>query len=107
VEEIRPEIQIFPYRLMSEERAQKLVEVLYGVEGVSNISFNGPGNMVGWLWVELLEMNGDGVETVSEICEVCTRYLPFGYEIQVGRFTKYRPTIADYLKRSCLIKKED
>ncbi len=37
-------------------------------------------------------------EIVEEIEEVCREVLPCDFQVQVGRFTKHKPTVTDYLK---------
>ena len=54
-------------------------------------------NMVGAFYIEL-----EGAEFVDDalkaIKEVCDSTLPCGYTLDVGRYSKYRPTLTDYMK---------
>ena len=54
-------------------------------------------NMVGSIYIEL-----DGDEFVDDalaaIKAVCDETIPFGYTMDVGRYSKYRPTLTDYMK---------
>ncbi len=53
--------------------------------------------MVGSFFLEL-ESHDAVEETVEQIREVCDELIPFGYDLEIGRYTKYRPTLTDYLK---------
>jgi len=52
---------------------------------------------VGRIFVEVDDI--DNVEEVSkEIEKICDEILPFGYFLEVGRYSKFRPTVSDYLR---------
>jgi len=36
---------------------------------------------------------------LKEIEVICEETLPFGFQLEVGRYSKYRPTVTDYKKR--------
>jgi methyl-coenzyme M reductase subunit D len=36
---------------------------------------------------------------LKEIETICEEILPFGFQMEVGRYSKYRPTVTDYKKR--------
>jgi methyl-coenzyme M reductase subunit D len=36
---------------------------------------------------------------LKEIEAICEEILPFGFQMEVGRYSKYRPTVTDYKKR--------
>ncbi|WP_019176772.1 methyl-coenzyme M reductase operon protein D [Methanomassiliicoccus luminyensis] len=53
--------------------------------------------LVGRVFVEIDDI--DVVEKAIEaIDEICQELLPFGYNLEVGRYSKYRPTVTDYKK---------
>jgi methyl-coenzyme M reductase subunit D len=56
--------------------------------------------MVGAFFVEL---KGYDVteEAVEEIKKICDELLPFGYTLDVGRYSKFRPSLNDHLKMRC------
>ena len=56
--------------------------------------------MVGAIFVELKDYDGVD-ETMDEIKKICDELLPFGYTLDVGRFSKFRPSLNDYLKSRC------
>jgi methyl-coenzyme M reductase subunit D len=52
---------------------------------------------VGRIFVEVDDI--DNVEEViNEIERICNEILPFGYHLEVGRYSKFRPTLSDYLR---------
>lgn len=56
--------------------------------------------MVGSFFVEL--KGYDDIEAaVEEIKKICDQLLPFGYTLDVGRYSKFRPSLNDHLKTRC------
>ncbi len=125
-----PEILIFPTRLLSAERSEKLLNALYEVKHVRHITISGEGLpavvragpatgqpvnhperkvitvrgekvelclQVGRIFVEV-----DDIDNVQEVLEkvekVCEELLPFGFSLEVGRFSKWKPTVTDFKK---------
>lgn len=37
--------------------------------------------------------------SVEEIDRICKEVIPFGFTMDVGRYSKYRPTLSDYKLR--------
>jgi len=53
--------------------------------------------LVGRIFVEINDI--DNVpKAVEDIEEVCKEMLPFGFNLEVGRYSKFRPTVTDYKK---------
>ena len=53
--------------------------------------------LVGRVFVEIDDI--DYVQqALEEIDKICTELLPFGFNLEVGRYSKYRPTVTDYRK---------
>jgi methyl-coenzyme M reductase subunit D len=53
--------------------------------------------LVGRVFVEIDDI--DYVQqSLEEIDKICTELLPFGFNLEVGRYSKYRPTVTDYSK---------
>jgi len=100
---IRPEIQIFPFKLISKETADKITDELTRFDFVTNVSVHGPSissnenenYMVGWIWIEVEDNNEDVQKIIKDVCD---EFMPFGYTIEVGRFTKYKKGVSDYIK---------
>lgn len=54
--------------------------------------------LVGRVFVEIDDI--DNVQQALEkIEEICKDVLPFGFNLEVGRYSKYRPTVTDYKKQ--------
>lgn len=53
--------------------------------------------MVGRIFVEINDIDNLD-QALEDIKEVCNELLPFGYSIEVGRYSKFQPTITDYKK---------
>ena len=52
---------------------------------------------VGRILVEIDDI--DNVqEVIDEIGSICEEVLPFGFNLEVGRYSKFKPTVTDYLK---------
>lgn len=53
--------------------------------------------LVGRVFVEI-----EGVEHIDDatvqIEEICKEILPFGFSLEVGRYSKFKPTVTDYKK---------
>jgi methyl-coenzyme M reductase subunit D len=53
--------------------------------------------LVGRIFVEINDI--DNVpKAMEDIEEVCKELLPFGFNLEVGRYSKFRPTVTDYKK---------
>ena len=56
-------------------------------------------NLVGQFFVELDSEDEDVVDTAVEaIKEACDRTILHGYTLDVGRYSKYKPTLTDYMR---------
>lgn len=99
--EIKPEVRVFPNRLISEATAGKIFDALREIGNISNVEYKGftahnnEDFRVGWIWVE---METDDEETIAAIKAACDTHLPFGYDFKRGRFTKYKSTTSDHLR---------
>ncbi len=65
------------------------------------INFNGKDieltHLVGDIYIELAVKDQEELdEVVKQIDEAVKPVIPFGYSIEVGRYSKYRPSLADY-----------
>ncbi|MGE4274451.1 MAG: methyl-coenzyme M reductase operon protein D [Candidatus Methanomethylophilaceae archaeon] len=56
--------------------------------------------LVGAVFIELKGYEAVD-ETMDEVKKVCDEMLPFGYTLDVGRYSKFRPSLNDYLKSRC------
>jgi len=128
-----PEIMIMPSRLLHATTSEKLINRLYEVKHVRQITCQGEGLpekinlgpaaglpvnhlerkkikvkgketelrvLVGRVFVEIDDI--DNVKpALSEIEAICEELLPFGFELEVGRYSKFKPTTTDYAKMRC------
>jgi methyl-coenzyme M reductase subunit D len=126
-----PEIMIMPTRLLHATTTEKLINRLYEVKHVRQITCQGEGLpekitlgpaaglkvdhserkkikvkgketelrvLVGRVFVEIDDI--DNVKkALSEIEAICEELLPFGFDLEVGRYSKFKPTVTDYAKR--------
>jgi methyl-coenzyme M reductase subunit D len=55
---------------------------------------------VGRVFVEVDDI--DNVQYVTEkLEEICEEVLPFGFTMEIGRYSKFKPTVSDYAKGRC------
>ena len=128
-----PEIMIMPSRLLYAATTEKLINRLYEVKHVRQITCQGEGLpekitlgpaaglpvnhperkkikvkgketelrvLVGRVFVEIDDI--DNVKkALSEIEVICEELLPFGFDLEVGRYSKFKPTVTDYAKKRC------
>ncbi len=53
--------------------------------------------LVGRVFVEIDDI--DHVQmALEQIDKICADLMPFGYNLEVGRYSKYRPTVTDYAR---------
>ncbi|RLG36993.1 hypothetical protein DRN79_03895 [Methanosarcinales archaeon] len=101
---VRPEIQIVPHRLLSERTGMRLIDELKTVGLVSRIGYAGPGDMIGYIWVEVYGFHSGTMERIRTICD---EHLPFGYDLSIGRFTKHRKTVSDYIREDMMRRRQE
>ncbi len=123
-----PEIMILPSRLLSAKTTERLLNKIYKVKHVRNVTVSGeslpakvswgPGKgldvdhlerqvievagrktelrvQVGRVFVEIEDI--DYVKkALKDIEKMCEEVLPFGFDMEVGRYSKYKPTVSDY-----------
>ena len=128
-----PEIMIMPSRLLYAATTEKLINRLYEVKHVRQITCQGEGLpekitlgpaaglpvnhperkkikikgketelrvLVGRVFVEIDDI--DNVKkALSEIEVICEELLPFGFDLEVGRYSKFKPTVTDYANKRC------
>jgi methyl-coenzyme M reductase subunit D len=102
-ESVKPEIEIIPRRLLGKITTRKLVNLLDSIPDVTDVLLNsidyedGSGSLTKRIIVRVKD--GSKIEPILlDIDGVCRNLLPAGHDIRVGRFTKPRPTVSDYLK---------
>jgi methyl-coenzyme M reductase subunit D len=53
--------------------------------------------LVGRVFVEIDDID-NLQQALEEIEKICVEVLPFGFNLEVGRYSKYKPTVTDYAK---------
>ena len=106
VEAEKPEVEVFPYRLPSDETISKFLNLLREMRGVSRVMMHGPSIFyrrtiqvggkeivlriqVGKFWVEM-----EDLEQVEALREICQQVFPYGFELKVGRFTRMKEALS-------------
>jgi methyl-coenzyme M reductase subunit D len=56
--------------------------------------------LVGRIFVEIDDFE-HVEETLQKIEEICEKMLPFGFDLEVGRYSKFKPTVTDYANKRC------
>ena len=104
--QLRPEVEIFPHRLPSEETVAKFLLKVRGVEGIVQITMNGPqiyyekkievaGKIiplkiqVARFWIELESFGG-----LEKLKDICNETFPYGFSTKIGRFTKVQKSLS-------------
>ncbi len=95
-----PEIEIMPRRLMPSKKAEDFANLLKDIGMILEVLFqkhyySGGGYMVGRL--VLIIGAAPPTEVIEKIRPLCEQVMPYGYDIRIGRFTKPKPTVKDYL----------
>ncbi len=56
--------------------------------------------LVGRIFVEIDDFE-HVEETLQTIEKICEEMLPFGFDLEVGRYSKFKPTVTDYANKRC------
>lgn len=56
--------------------------------------------LVGRIFVEIEDFE-HVEETLRKIEKICEEMLPFGFDLEVGRYSKFKPTVTDYANKRC------
>ncbi|RLF08872.1 MAG: hypothetical protein DRJ62_07750 [Thermoprotei archaeon] len=99
---LREQIEVFPYRILSERTTNKLVEKISSIEGVAQaipqVLRYEDGETVTKRLIVALDGTVPVERVMRKIDQVCKRLLPFGYMLRTGVFIKPKPTVSDYLR---------
>ena len=120
------EIEVFPHRYLKAKTTEKFLNEAYSLDAVERIIIHGeplpktvyygpargtPVNhperkeinvhgvpveltvMAGRFWITLKDDS-----EVDKIEEICKSLFPYGYNIKVGKFTRSKATVTDYMK---------
>jgi methyl coenzyme M reductase subunit D len=97
--DVEPEIEIMPKRLMPEKKAEDVIQLVKGVEGVSDVlvqtyNYHGGGLIVGRFIVRVISKSKVD-EILNKLKPLLEQTMPFGYDVRIGRFTKTKPSLKD------------
>ena len=120
------EVEVFPHRYLKATTTEKFLNEIYSLDTVERVIIHGqplpktvyygparctPVNhserkvinvhgvpveltvMAGRFWITLKDDS-----EIEKIEEICKSLFPFGYNIKVGKFTRDRATVTDYIK---------
>lgn len=98
---VQPEIEIMPRRLMPKKKADDLILLIKDTEHVIDVlihshSYKGGDEIIGRFFIRIADKS-KADEVLGKLKPVFEQSMPFGYDVRIGRFTKTKPTIKDYL----------
>lgn len=103
-EVLREQIEVFPYRVLSERTTKKLLTRIRRIEGVLDaipqVLKYDDGETITKRIIVALDGSSPIDAVFKKIDEICKELLPFGYMLRTGVFIKPRPTVSDYLRES-------
>jgi len=100
----KQDINIIPRRLMDSKKAEELVALIKGTDGVAEVeivkkNYRGGGFLAGRFIIVLSE--GIAPEDMTEkLRPVFAQMMPFGYDVNLGVFIKPRATVKDYIREA-------
>lgn len=115
------DIEIFPYRVLGADTTEKLLNGIESIDDVQKTVITGPRLppedpdedpkyvdrrriIVNGTEIELKVKTGrifveiTTEETIDEIKEICKEYLPFGFDINIGKYIRTQKTVTDNIK---------
>ncbi|MHC1601103.1 MAG: methyl-coenzyme M reductase operon protein D [Candidatus Nezhaarchaeales archaeon] len=99
---LREQIEVFPYRILSERTTERLLKKILKIEGVlqaiPQVLRYEDGETVTKRIIIALDGTAPIEKVLKKIDDVCKDLLPFGYMLRTGVFIKPRPTVSDYLR---------
>jgi len=95
------EIDLMPRRLMNFKQGEPLVRALDADDRVAEVLIHGPkyhdGKQVIGRFIIRLTPGTAPDEVLEAFKTMFESTMPFGYDVRIGRFTKPKPTVKDYL----------
>jgi len=115
------DIEIFPHRVLGADTTEKLLNGIEGIDDVKRSVIQGPrlppedpnenpkyadrrqitvnGKVIdlkvktGRVFVEI-----SNESTIDEIREICNEHIPFGFDINIGKYIRTQKTVSDNIK---------
>jgi len=115
------DIEVFPHRVLGADTTEKLLNGIEGIGDVKRTIIQGPrllpedpNENPKYADRRQITVNGKEVElkvktgrifveisnesTIDEIKEICSEYLPFGFDINIGKYIRTQKTVSDNIK---------
>lgn len=95
------EIEIMPRRLMSMDKAEDFINLIKSTGLISEVLLHRhryyDGRYLVGRFVLLIDRTAPE-EVIEKITPICEQMMPYGFDIRIGKFTKPRPTVSDYIR---------
>ena len=108
---LKEQIEVFPYRILSEKTTEKLIKKISSIEGVleaiPQVLRYEDGETVTKRVIVALDGTVPIDKVLKKVDEVCKKLIPFGYMLRTGVFIKPRPTVSDYLRSQARAKSQE
>ncbi|MDI9620173.1 MAG: methyl-coenzyme M reductase operon protein D [Candidatus Nezhaarchaeota archaeon] len=99
---LKEQIEIFPYRILSERTTEVLLKKISKLDGIveaiPQVLRYEDGETVTKRIIVALNGTVPTDKVLNKLDEICKNMLPFGYMLRTGVFIKPRPTVSDYLR---------
>ena len=115
------DIEVFPHRVLGADTTEKLLNGIEGIIDVKRTVIQGPrlppedpNENPQYVERRNITVNGKEVElkvktgrifveisnesTIDEIRGICQEYLPFGFDINIGKYIRTQKTVSDNIK---------
>ncbi|RBQ22386.1 Methyl-coenzyme M reductase I operon protein D [Candidatus Methanobinarius endosymbioticus] len=115
------DIEVFPHRVLGADTTEKLLNGIEGLDDVKRTVLQGPklppadpNEDPKYADRGIIIVNGKEIElkvktgrifveisnesTIDDIREVCDEYLPFGFDINIGKYIRTQKTTSDNIK---------
>jgi len=115
------DIEVFPHRVLGADTTEKLLNSIESIDDVKRTVIQGPrlpsedpNENPKYSDRRQITVNGKEIElkvktgrifveisnesTIDEIRGVCTEYLPFGFDINIGKYIRTQKTVSDNIK---------
>jgi len=115
------DIEVFPHRVLGADTTEKLLNGIESIDGVKRTIIQGPRlppedptENPKYADKRQITVNGKKVElkvktgrifveisnesTIDEIKEICSEYLDFGFDINIGKYIRTQKTVSDNIK---------
>jgi len=115
------DIEVFPHRVLGADTTEKLLNGIEGLDDVKRTVIQGPrlqsedpNKNPKYVDRRQISVNGKEVElkvktgrifieisnesTIDEIKGICNKHLPFGFDINIGKYIRTQKTVSDNIK---------